>query len=220
MATFWFVGEGPRDVGTPDGSPEGAMPVYVERIVDANGKRSFRFKVRRDTWRELKAARLHGANRKERGLPTGYEAKVLVLLGHAHSDGIDALICSFDRDRSHGYRLTDARHGRKQARDEGNALPCVLAMPIEKIEAWLLGDGNLVTGIWDDVRPEDIRHPEMIGDPKPLMDSLLDRRDVAGALARLARDANLTQLRNTCPQSFAPFYDEVVSEIVRGLKLQ
>lgn len=210
MKKVLFVGEGKLDIGTE--GRNGPITILFRRVVDGSDWSDFGAQV--EYWtgitgQQRKLPHLHMRRRRDLGLSTGYQPKVLFLL-LTTAGTVDGIVCVFDRDIDHGYRLSDARNGRDEARKRGIQTPCALGMPIETAEAWLIADRTCVAKILGCDHERLSRLPELSRSPKEELTALVPpRRDTLDIYVQIAENMNLAELRRLCPVAFPAFESEI-----------
>ncbi|MCC7386615.1 MAG: hypothetical protein IT384_32555 [Deltaproteobacteria bacterium] len=174
---------------------------------------------------------------KERGRLPGHADRAAKALAIASELGCRALVFVKDLDKS-GGRAADKTERRRllkevsaeveagflKARQSDPAaagVACIKAIPVRMIEAWVLGDPEAVRAavgssgvvpsapeaLWGDERDPNSQHP------KRVLERLLGRAPDAALFANIAQAASVDQLARSCPESFAPFADEVRAAI-------
>ncbi|MCB9742087.1 MAG: hypothetical protein H6741_09190 [Alphaproteobacteria bacterium] len=220
-----LVSEGPRDHGDEqpyaDEDGEGPLrPIIRALLNDPDGLVMY----------SRSLGKLHGKRRSGRDhLPSerGLKAKVERVLRDLKRDGFDGVIIVIDEDGHSAssrskrmQRLTDGRATNPNAR-------CALGVARPMVESWLLGDpkawkpafgaqpGNLPS------RPEHETGQKNVSQQKrPYTKQVLEQalREVGhdhmlSGYTRLARHCDVDTLTHSCPDSFAPFAEEVRSHI-------
>ena len=176
-----------------------------------------------------------GRYEEKRRLP-GHADRAAKALRLAETQGYSLLVFVKDVDRQPGTKKS-ATERRKKLRDMhaeiqagfddvkgADHVPRVKATPCRMIEAWALGDPNAIKKVGAKrtsqaavpARPEEVWGKEQqpsSDHPKCLLRRALGKDVNALVLEELAREASPATLRATCPESFAPFADEVLEAI-------
>ncbi len=221
MRRILFVGEGSTDVGlerTPvrlwlagdtdgpdEGKRRGVVPVLVLRAL-REGMPGAAVEMEAVLTR---TRRMHGR---------GFARKVKAAMVDAQAAGLDGVVFVIDRDGGSGRaRLSEMRDGRAKGEADGFAVPTVLGMAIEMLEAWLLADETALNHALGITLPGALPDPEGIADPKAKLNEVDDPAKFAGdAVARDEAIAEATRLNvvcKRCPRGFRPFHDEVVQRL-------
>jgi len=155
----------------------------------------------------------------------GYAMRVRLAMINAKAFSYDGVIAVVDRDgKCNKDRIKELREGRDRAHEYGSLIPCALGVAIETIEAWILGDREaLKQGLgFSPARP--VAHPEKIwgnegsgNHPKDRIRDLFAQDDSERSDPEMVRDvvslADPATLKRTCPAGFAPFAEEVETNI-------
>jgi hypothetical protein len=215
-----FLGEGPRDVGTPgyqrvDDDYEGDLPRLVRRISDLLGGPK-RFGYDAETLRKVVAPRW--------GAPTrlGRKSKELRDAVVASVDTFDFVVAVIDvRLEELDDMLADVREVLIQSEARRSSAHVVIGLAVQEIEIWMLADPDsrkaaLGAAMSDEEMPA---NPESHSDPKTLWESMAGRcAPAAGytpkAFADLQRRKAWEALRpevvaKACPRGFGPFLRDV-----------
>jgi hypothetical protein len=162
----------------------------------------------------------------------GHGARAAKALAVAMQSDYDLLVFVKDVDRTGATKKSDLERRRKveavQAEiqtgfDTVNGaehVERVKATPCRMIEAWALGDPKAVADVADrkSARGSCPAQPELLwGDeknpdsdhPKCLLRRVLGRDADAEALEDIAESVSLETLKKSCPESFAPFHQEL-----------
>jgi hypothetical protein len=227
MVWLRFIGEGREDVGIVLGNGKnerrcGCLVPFVENILRARSGRSVHFRHDSSLLPRLNLR----AGRPRRG----YKEKVKAALVAANEDRRHGVVIVVDEPSSReGSRLSRLRDGRSAAREAGVLLPCALGVAIPEIESWLLADDGARANNLGAAGRRPLRQPEEIDDPKALFSSLYGEYEKeceeSGTHVReqwevkesCAVDSRVDVVEFQCPRGFAPFADEVRTEIGNGL---
>jgi hypothetical protein len=120
------------------------------------------------------------------------------------------------RDDDHHGRRPAIEQGFAEARANGHAVPAVLALAIECIEAWALADPDAWSqvfgrvpmlpadpeALWGDPRDPVSNHPKCV--LRRCFDQI-DRRPDGNAVAQLLEHASLDRVASRCPAGFGRF---------------
>lgn len=189
---------------------------------------------------QLVAQRVTRIGRADRHGLKGHADRAAKALALAAADGCTLLVFVKDVDREPGRKKSALERKTKLASmhaeiesgfdsvDDADRVARVKATPCRMIEAWALGDPNAIgavgkrTGRRDAIpkRPEELWGDE--SDPNSSHPKCVLRRVVGGdganslVFEQIAREAAPDTLRKSCPESFAPFADEM-SVVARAL---
>jgi hypothetical protein len=234
----FLVGEGPSDIGdlfdvaSYRNEEEGFLQPLLRRMVGSAIELEF-FDGRRLTALPRLPARA------DHGLTSGLQArKAAQALALAAQLGADALVFSCDLDKTGGQRVTTAERRRRLRElrtsiEEGFArarlidgnverVLTAIAIPARMIEAWALGDRHALARVLD-VERHTLRYPapeELWGDeadrgshhPKRVWEKVTGERVT---FCDVAEQADPAVLQAECPDSFAPFANDVARQIER-----
>jgi hypothetical protein len=120
------------------------------------------------------------------------------------------------RDNDHRDRRAEIERGFADAHSQGHAVPAVLALAIECMEAWALADpdawqrvyGKMPTlpaqpeALWGDRRDSASNHPKCV--LRRCFEEI-DRKPGGNAVARLLEHASLELIASRCPEGFGRF---------------
>lgn len=203
-----LVSEGRHELGDCGGGdvPAESLPplaVLVQRLVGKAG--TVRFCCRRG-----KSIRNVHRGRMSSGWGKKVYSAMWLAANGTEARTFDAVVVVVDRD---GPRNAERLSEMKQGRDTyGNSrFPCALGVAIEAFDAWMIADakGIAVAG-GDDAKAQS--DPESVRRPKDVADEIFQTHGGTGLgpkYAIVAREADLADLEQTCPQGFKPFADEV-----------
>lgn len=220
------VAEGPSEIGDLD---ELAVPVRGRRrregYIPTMLRKLFPGHLEIEAQRVTKIGRYES---KPRLAGEGDRAAQAVLVAEAKECAV--LVFVRDVDKEHGARRSSVERRRKlRAMHEqveagfkatGSTVIAVKATPCRMIEAWALGDRKALERLgvklerlgdvpheveeaWGQERDPSSNHP------KCLLRRVLERDPTAIDFEDIARETDPSTLAKRCPDSFAPFLDEV-----------
>ena len=144
------------------------------------------------------------------GLRSALAAKAFRARELAAADDAELLIFVMDADRDierRNYIESGLRHSRQST-------PFVVAVPMEMIESWALGDAAALKQLFVTHRKSIPKAPETLwgkkGDsqsdyPKWVLERAMGRKPNREDFAAIAQASSPATLSRTCPKSFAPF---------------
>jgi hypothetical protein len=189
----------------------------------------------------IDAQRITSLGRFEEGRrPKGHADKAAKALRLAETQGYALLVFIKDVDRQPGAKKSDHERRAKlramheqiehgfAAVDGADHVLRVKGAPCRMIEAWALGDVDALDRVRArrgrkavvPARPETLWGKEQdpaSNHPKCVLARVLGENANALVFEELAREASEETLRHACPESFAPFADEVRAA-ARGLR--
>ena len=229
--TYHLYGEGPNDVGRtrPDGTRESeGCYDHLLRGAAASAKAKLSA-LRAGPYRQL-LAKLPGGRARTCGL-RGFARHAYLATTEAALDDADLVVVTTDTDREAGRRTArrvrrtrDRKVGELHAgyeravRDlrrhdpEAPVPSLVIAVPMLKLDAWLVADASAFQKAVGRPRPPLPKKAEELGgqtDPK----ALLEQWGAAAARLELAREADPEVLDEECPVSYPPFRKMVVEAV-------
>lgn len=219
-----LVGEGSAEYGRA--SHEGVLQPVLRRIIDASAD-ELEFEARKVSSLPKRPGRPKGKRHALRG-NAGKAFQAFRLAKRDH----DALVFVIDADRKRQQREEDIQKGLRVAREDSAAaaLPVVVGLPKETLEAWLLGDAGAfersglgsrpalprkkTEELWGDRRDPESNHPKRVLERVVAgLTSSREGRALGKARRLLARYLDPDALGEACPVSFAPFRDQVRERI-------
>ena len=190
-------GEGPNDVGKPEGPPEWGT---LQRLISLVLKKS------EITFERMQI--IHLGPRRSKG---GFQEKVKLAFREAELRESDAIVYVVDQDG-------DAKREeklKKAWKQQTITIPSAVGVAIKTIEAWLLADETAIAKAFLSETPSTTKDPEKLSDPKQILQSRLNEIDVwanySEMYAKLADHVRIETLRKRCPNGFAPFEAELLS---------
>ena len=193
MIRLLFVGDGERDAAM--------NPHLVAKITSADIDST-----------AVPWARLHGGGR-------GYERKLLFAILDAAQRGLDGVVATVDRDKSHGRdRLRELEAGRDRHREKAPPLPTALGVADPHAEAWLLDDPVAVRTTLRLAPDTDMPNVRRIDSPKDELTRLHQsspRADepIRALLAEIAEAVEPTRCQHPRETGFGHFAEDVRHEI-------
>jgi hypothetical protein len=144
--------------------------------------------------------------------------------------GAEAAVIVVDRDRTPGRerlgKLVAQREGLRSDRERPLLVPISVGVAVETIEAWLLADEVVlceVLGLPHPAQPKGSPEaldgtPGQANHPKCVLNQHLSRdthpgRHFLDQAMEIARHMDLEKVARVCPQGFAPFREDVISEL-------
>ncbi len=185
-----------------------ALPRLVQRLLEDPQEVAytcFRFK-------DVRAVHTRGQK---------FGKKVIRAIRQARRDGFAALAVVIDRDaKPDSERVQALRQGRDALAGQEYP-PCAVGTPVEAFDAWMITDPKAVRSAGGDhnqcrADPEKLDGKEGTGrHPKDVAGAIFGgKRGLASKYAAVAEKADLKLLRKNCPKGFAPFADEVETQIL------
>jgi len=190
-----IVSEGPHELG--DDSLDGALVTLASRLLNENV-----------SFERKKVSSPEVRQHTQQGKGGRYEKRALGWIRLAEREGYDAIILVIDQD---GDEERKQQFDRAQD-DPRFPLPRALGVAIKTFDAWMLVDEQALSDVLG-MHIDSLPNPESEGDPKSKCKSLRDEARSQLRLremyAEIAKRTDMEQLKDRCPNGFAPFAQRV-----------
>ena len=206
------VGEGAHEVGR-EGDACPPLACLIRRLLDEPA--DTQFDCHCFQWKDLK----HTVGRGKRSMKKVMWAIKQAYTGKHLGKKFDAVVILADRDRlSPKERAEQLVQGREEMNNSTEAQypPCAVGVAVEAFDAWMICDQSAIRAAGGDPdkftsRPEDEKKPkEKAAD---IFNCNPNGTGLGEYYPTVAREADLQQLRERCPNGFGAFADDVQSHL-------